>query len=124
MWASSSSALVYIKEKRPRLAIFENAPSLLSKQFRAVFIGIKSPLQKLDYIVHAGKLSSADCGVAQARARLFVVSIRRDSVKHKFSWPQKRKAVALSSVLDPRRPKEKLGRLPSSARGKNWCKAA
>ena len=74
--------------------------------------------------MHAGKLNSADFGVAQARARLFVVSIRRDSVKHKFSWPQKRKAVALSSVLDPRRPQDKPGRLPSSARGKDRCKAA
>ena len=82
-------------------------------------MGIKSTLQKLDYIMHAGKLNSAHLGVAQARARLFVVSIRRDSVKHKFSWPQKRKAVALSSVLDPRRAQDKPGRLPSSARGKD-----
>ena len=34
-------SLAYIKEKRPRLTIFENVPSLLSKQFRAVFTGIK-----------------------------------------------------------------------------------
>ena len=38
-------SLAHTKEKRPRLAIFENVPSLLSKHFRAVFMGIKSTLQ-------------------------------------------------------------------------------
>ena len=32
-------SLAYIRKKRPRLAIFENVPSLLSKQVRAVFYG-------------------------------------------------------------------------------------
>jgi len=70
-------SLAYIKEKGPRLAIFENVPSLLAKRFR--------PHLALDYVVHAGKLNSADCGVPQARARLFIVTIREDCVAHSAS---------------------------------------
>ena len=119
-----SASLKYIKNKSPRVTVFENVPTLLSKKFVHVAKGIVRCQQQLGYKVHTAELNSKHYSLPQDRRRVFIVGIRSDSVKHKFHFPARSAPVKVASILDPLAPTDKPGRLPDNKRGKQRCLAA
>ena len=118
-------SLKFIKRRRPRLAVMEEVPRILSKKYRAKLLGIVKTLKNAGYKVYFKTVNAKDCKVSQNRIRFFLVSIRADSLRHKFEWPKPCKPVPATSILEPFNPKtDKVGRLPSNKRGKSLVKAA
>ena len=120
-----ASSIKYIRRKRPRVSVMENVKNLASKRFRGVLRGTTKALEGLGYKVFTKVLDSSSFGVPQQRKRLFLVSIREDSVRHEFQWPSSKKPkFNMDDFLDPIVPGDRPGRLPSSDRGRRHCKAA
>ena len=117
-------SMQFIKNKRPRLTVFENVPTLMSKKFARILNGIEEAQKKLGYVVHVKKLNSKDFGVPQSRERVYVVGVRQDSEMHPFTWPQKQATPPVTSILEPKRATDLAGRLPSGERSRDLCKAA
>ena len=117
-------SMQFIKNKRPRLTVFENVPTLMTKKFARILKGIEEAQKKLGYAVHVKKLNSKDFGVPQSRERVYVVGVRQDSEMHPFTWPQKQATPPATSILEPKRATDVAGRLPSSERSRDLCKAA
>ena len=117
-------SMKFIQNKKPRVTIFENVPTLLNKKFSHILKGIEGALKKLGYDVHVNKLDSKDFGVPQTRQRVYVVGVRNDSVLHPFTWPQKQAVPPVTSILEPKRDSDVAGRLPSNTRGRDLCKNA
>ena len=119
------SSIKYIRRKRPRVNVMEHVKNLASKRFRGVLRGTTKALEGLGYKVFTKVLDSSSFGVPQQRKRLFLVSIREDSVRHEFQWPSsKTPKFNMDDFLDPIVPGDRPGRLPSSDRGRRHCKAA
>jgi DNA-cytosine methyltransferase len=120
-----SVGVKYIVRHLPRVTIFENVKGMTVKKFRPILAGITNSL-KAEYTVHWKLLSSDDFQVPQIRERLFMVAIRRDSLRHAFRWPKPVKPkIMLSDVLDPFIPKtDKPGRLPHKGQAKEFLKTA
>ena len=85
-------------------------------------------MEGLGYKVCTTVLDSSSFGVPQQRKRLFLVSIRGDSVRHQIKWPSnegsKPPEFNMDDFLDPIVPGDRPGRMPSSDRGRRHCKAA
>lgn len=114
----------YIKRRKPRLVVLENVKGLTQKKFRPVLTGLKVALQNLNYRVFMKILDAKDFKVPQRRRRLFLVAIRKDSLKRKFTWPQPTGTCTLESVLDAWKPADCAGRLPMGQRAKALAKKA
>ena len=98
---------------------------LASKRFHGVLRGPTQALEGLGYKVFTKVLDSSSFGVPQQRKRLFLVSIREDSVRHEFQWPSpKTLKFNMGDFLDPIVPGDRPGRLPSSDRGRRHCMVA
>ena len=82
------SSFQYIKRRRPRLVVFENVRGLTFKKFRPVLLGIHAALKKLDYVSWLKVLDAAQFKVPQIRRRVFIVAIRKDSLRRPFKWPK------------------------------------
>ncbi|CAK0905614.1 unnamed protein product, partial [Prorocentrum cordatum] len=118
-------SIQYIKRNKPRVTIFENAPTFTNKQFIYILKGIEQAQKTLGYVVHVNKLNSKDFGVPQTRERVFVVGVRQDSAMHPFTWPQKQATPPVTSIPGPKRATTDVaGRLPSSERSRGMCKDA
>ena len=107
-----SSSFQYVKRKRPRLVIFENVKGLTHKKFRPILRGIGVAFQKMGYKLWKKVLCSSDYRVCQIRRRIFIVAIRKDSLRAPFIWPEPLGSKALDSILDPPCPTDRAGRLP------------
>ena len=119
-----AAGLKYVKAKRPRVAILENVKGLTFKRFEPVLKGVIKSLNDCQYEVHHNTLNSRDFATPQERERLILVAIRKDSVRHKFTWPTpSERNVTLDMVVKPQRG-DKPCRLPTSQRGKDRATAA
>lgn len=65
-----------LREKQPRVVLFENVPNLLRVSGGAVLKEIVATVGDLGYVTHYGVLNSADFGVPQRRPRLYIVGFR------------------------------------------------
>ena len=77
-----------IKEIKPKVFIYENVPGMLSRDQGRVWETIKCVFAQLGYGVAFNVLNSADCGIPQARRRLFVVGFKNAKFLNSFSFPQ------------------------------------
>ena len=118
-------AMQYIKNKTPRVTIFENVFAMTHKTLKPVLDGIVKALINMGYTVNYKVLDSRDYGLPQDRRRVFVVAIRTDAIKHAFNWPQATKPCpSINAILDPWKPTDKAGRLPTIERQMDLCKTA
>lgn len=96
-----------IRNKMPKVIVFENVKGLLSSKYidgRALAEVIIEDLSKMDpigYHVEYQLLNAADYRVPQNRQRVLFVGIRKDIGKH-FVFPSKktRKGLALGHILN------------------------
>ena len=114
----------YVKRNRPRLVILENVKGLTAKKFRPILAGLHTTFKRLGYRVHMRVLNAADFQVPQRRRRLFLVAIRKDSLRQQFAWPKPTGKRCLESVLDPWKATDCKGRLPKLRRSKQMAKKA
>ena len=119
-----TKSLGYVKRKKPRLMLMENVRGLSFKKNRSVLKKICEALNVLGYRVHVKVLNAEDFQVAQTRARLFLVAIRKDSLREVFSWPEPTGKRKLEDDLDEPSSKDCAGRMPEHDRGKELCKLA
>lgn len=80
-------ALKAIKIKRPRFALMENVPSLLSKKFLPDFLKVESTLSNYGYTNFTKILGAQDYGIPQHRDRVFMVSILDKNAHYYFPEP-------------------------------------
>lgn len=69
-----------VKVKRPKFLCLENVAAMVSSKFVGMFNLWQRELERLGYVNFAKVLNAKDYGVAQNRARIFLVSIRVDDV--------------------------------------------
>lgn len=82
------SALDVIDAVKPKIAIAENVRSLLNKHFHSYFEKIIHSLDSIGYNNYYAILNAKDYGIPQQRARVFIVSIRKDIDKGNFEFPK------------------------------------
>ena len=79
--------LRFLREKRPRLAIYENVKNITGKRFKVTFDLFIAELESYGYNVYWKVLNAKDYGVPQSRERVYVVAIRKDWDNGKFHFP-------------------------------------
>ena len=77
--------LAYVRQKRPRVVLFENVKGLM--QNKDVFDYIVAHLRTSGYVVHTKLINSQDFGMVQSRPRVYFVAIRDDLAHRPFQWP-------------------------------------
>ena len=85
---------------KPRALILENVPALQTIHGGKTFRTILSRLDALGYEVHAEVLHAAQFGVPQARKRLFIVAVLRDSGTSYTPPVPTAEQAPLSTILD------------------------
>ncbi len=80
-------SLLYIKRKRPRLAIMENVSTLAGVHI-AILLKIQSSMKRMGYTTFTRVVNTSQYGVPQNRKRVYLVAIRSDSMKRGFAWPK------------------------------------
>ena len=85
-------SLQYVQRKRPRVVLFENVPSIVSKKFKHIAKGIWFALEKLGHKCHGKILNSKNFKLSQKRRRFFLVAIRQDSCRRSLSGPKARES--------------------------------
>lgn len=80
-------ALRIIEEVQPKVAIAENVKNLTSKKFNAQFQVVLQSLEEAGYNNYFQVLNLKDFGIPQNRARVFIVSIRKDVDTGLFNFP-------------------------------------
>lgn len=91
-----------VEALEPQAVIFENVPDLARWNQGEVLLGILQSLRDHGLTPHVRILESCDYGVAQHRARLFVVAVRAK----RFTWPRRRPRVTIDDATSdlPRVP--------------------
>ena len=107
----------YIQRNRPRLSILENVKGLTQAQHKKAFNGVLGAFDRLGYETYFKTLDTRDFAIPHSRERLYLVAIRRDSMKRPFKWPEEKMlAKPLSDFLDDFNSNaDKPGRLPVKA---------
>ncbi len=80
-------SLSLIRAKRPRLAIMENVAALGSRHKRTLRKIVRM-WQELGYKVSGKILRTEQHGIPHRRKRIFLVGVRKDSLKRAFTWPE------------------------------------
>jgi DNA (cytosine-5)-methyltransferase 1 len=118
-------SLNVIKATQPRLAVMENVATMLTRHKKTTMKVIKA-WKSLGYNVTGKVLKTEEHNLPHRRARLFIVGIRRDSVKRHMKWPKPLPLkVSAMSLLD--RSDHKPGnsaRMPESKMAFKRVKAA
>ena len=89
-------ALRIIEHCRPKIAIAENVKNLTNKSMSSIFSIVLESLDNAGYNCYWQVLNAADYGIPQSRARVFIVSIRKDVDNHSFKFPP---AVPLTKCM-------------------------
>lgn len=77
-----------LKEKKPKLAIYENVKNLIGKKHRYFFDLFIEELHEYRYNTYWNVLNAKQYGVPQNRERVFLIIIRKDVDDGKFEFPQ------------------------------------
>lgn len=75
------------KNSLPQYIMLENVKNLVSKKFLANFNDLLDILEKLGFNSYWSVINGKDCGVPQSRERVFVISIRKDIDRKKYTFP-------------------------------------
>ena len=81
-------ALRIIEATQPKIAIAENVKNLVGKKFEQQFALILECLESAGYNNYWQVLNAKDYGIPQNRARVFIVSIRKDIDDGQFKFPE------------------------------------
>lgn len=96
----------YIKQKEPKVFVFENVKGLLCKNMGDYFASILKALDDLAiYNVHYRILDTKEHGVPHSRQRCYIVGIRKDVDKGNFAWPDKIEMPSIEDFLEARDPR-------------------
>lgn len=79
--------LRFLREKKPRFAIYENVKNITSSRFRATFDLFVKELEDYGYNVYWQVLNAKNYGIPQNRERVYCVIIRKDLDNGKFKFP-------------------------------------
>lgn len=85
-----SECLRIIKDKKPKVFLFENVKGLMSSKYidgRNLVDVIAGDVEDMDYVVTYRVVNAVDYGVPQRRERLIMIGVRKD-LNVKFSFPQ------------------------------------
>jgi DNA (cytosine-5)-methyltransferase 1 len=92
--------LRFIREGKPKIAVYENVKNLVSKEFNYTYELFKKELEEYGYNVYQEVLNSKYYGIPQNRERIILVIIRKDVDNKKFEFPEKNKDIpSLKSFL-------------------------
>lgn len=79
--------LRFLREKKPRFAIYENVKNIVGSRFRQVFDMFVKELEDYGYNVYWQILNAKNYGIPQNRERVYCVIIRKDMDNGKFKFP-------------------------------------
>lgn len=89
-----------VRQKKPRILIAENVTGLVNHDNGQTLGVVLSTLEELGYINTYKVLNARDYGVAQARERIFIISIREDIYKG-FEFEEKQNLqTTVSDILE------------------------
>ena len=93
----------------PKVLLLENVKALVSKKFLNQFQSWIEALNDLGYESDWKVLNSSDYGSSQNRERVFLVSILKNKIKKKFTFPKiSKKNKTLSEIIKIENSTEKL----------------
>ena len=100
-----------VDHSRPKAFIFENVKGLIDPRHRECLESILSSFKSLGYRTHYKLLNSYDFGLAQNRARVFIVGTHEEFTTNEFHWPTPTdEHQRLYEVFDKIRKPKKAGR--------------
>ncbi len=79
--------LRFLREKKPRFAIYENVKNITGSRFRPIFERFVKELEDYGYHVYWQVLNAKHYGIPQNRERVYCVIIRKDLDNGKFEFP-------------------------------------
>ncbi len=79
--------LRFLREKKPRFAIYENVKNITGSRFRPIFERFIKELEDYGYHVYWQVLNAKHYGIPQNRERVYCVIIRKDLDNGKFKFP-------------------------------------
>lgn len=79
--------LRFLREKKPRFAIYENVKNIVGARFKATFDLFVKELEDYGYNVYWQVLNAKNYGIPQNRERVYCVIIRKDLDNGKFNFP-------------------------------------
>ena len=79
--------LRFLREKKPRFAIYENVKNIVGSRFKETFDLFVRELEEYGYNVYWQVLNAKNYGIPQNRERVYCVIIRKDLDNGKFKFP-------------------------------------
>lgn len=79
--------LRFLREKKPRFAIYENVKNIVGTRFRDTFDLFVKELEDYGYNVYWKVLNAKNYGIPQNRERVYCVIVRKDLDNGKFRFP-------------------------------------
>ena len=79
--------LRFLREKKPRFAIYENVKNIVSIRFKPTFDLFVKELEEYGYNVYWQVLNAKNYGIPQNRERVYCVIIRKDLDNGLFRFP-------------------------------------
>lgn len=79
--------LRFLREKKPRFAIYENVKNIVGVRFKPMFDLFVKELEDYGYNVYWKVLNAKNYGIPQNRERVYCIIIRKDLDNRKFSFP-------------------------------------
>lgn len=80
--------LRFLREKKPRFAIYENVKNIVGARFRPTFDLFVKELEDYGYNVYWQVLNAKNYGIPQNRERVYCVIIRKDLDNGEFKFPE------------------------------------
>lgn len=80
--------LRFLREKKPRFAIYENVKNIVGARFRQTFDMFVKELEDYGYNVYWRVLNAKHYGIPQNRERVYCVIIRKDLDNGQFKFPE------------------------------------
>lgn len=80
--------LRFLREKKPRFAIYENVKNIVGARFRDTFDLFVKELEDYGYNVYWKVLNAKNYGIPQNRERVYCVIVRKDLDNGKFHFPE------------------------------------
>jgi DNA (cytosine-5)-methyltransferase 1 len=111
----------FVSAFKPKVAIMENVPGMLSHDGRNVAEGVAESIESIGYEVSWKRLISSHYGVPQERQRLIFVGVRKDqNVRFEFPDWKDEKGKRVYPLVTVR---EAIGDLPTIRNGANlWIR--